>query len=210
MSILFPQNHQFDDLFFELSESITDMVELFLEFTKDFTEFEKYAHKAAVIEGQADNATHKILNELQTAFITPYDREDLHALVTQLDDVVDDLESVIQSFYMYNITGKRDCVQEFAELYHEAAKHLNLLIKACFWKKKDAAKINLSKTIIAIHTIEGQWDEIYMKNIRDLFTKETEMLEITKWKVVIEGMEAAMDRFEKTASTVEWLKLKAG
>ena len=42
-----------------------------------------------------------------------------------------------------------------------------------------------------------------MKNIRDLFTKETDMMEITKWKVVIEGMEAAMDRFEKTASTVE-------
>ena len=154
MSILFPQNHQFDNLFLELSESITDMVELFLEFSKDFKDFEKYAHKAAIIEGQADNATHKILNELQTAFITPYDREDLHALVTQLDDVVDDLESVLQSFYMYNITSKRNCVEDFAELYGEAAKHLTILIKACFGKKKETEKINLTKTIIAIHTIE--------------------------------------------------------
>lgn len=108
-----------------------------------------------MIEEQADSSTHKILTELQTAFITPYDREDLHALVVQLDDVVDNLESVIQSFYMYNISDRRSLVTEFADLYIEATDHLITLIKACFGKKKNN-NANIIKTIIAIHTIEGQ------------------------------------------------------
>lgn len=96
MSILFPQNKVFDNLFLELAESTKDMVKLFHEFSKEFKDFEKFAQKAKIIEQQADSVTHKILNELQDAFITPYDREDLHALVIQMDDVVDDLENVIQ------------------------------------------------------------------------------------------------------------------
>lgn len=209
MSILFPENNKFDHLFFDLAESIKDMVHLFSEFSRDFKDFEKYANKAAIIESQADDATHKILHELQTAFITPYDREDLHDLVMQLDDVVDDLESVIQSFYIYNITDKRECVEEFAKLYEEAAKNLELLVKACFGKKKDTGKINLTKTIIALHTIESQGDELYLKNIRKLFTSGEDAMIVMRWRVAIEGMETAMDRFEKTASIVEGLKLKA-
>ena len=208
MSILFPQNNVFDQLFLDLAESIKDMVKLFDSFTKDFNDFEKYANKAAIIEEQADNITHKILNELQIAFITPYDREDLHALVIQLDDVVDDLESVIQWFYIYNISSKRPCVDEFANLYLETAEHLILLIKACFGKKKNNA-INLSKVIVAIHTLESQGDTLYLKNIRDIFTNEKDPIELMKWRVTIENMEMAMDRFERTANTVESIKLKS-
>lgn len=132
MSILFPTNDRFDNLFLALAESIKDMVNLVHEFGDNFGDFEKYAQKANIIENQADSSTHKILTELQTAFITPYDREDLHALVIQLDDVVDQLEDVIRGFYMYNITDKKACVTEFASLYSEAADHLITLIKGCF------------------------------------------------------------------------------
>lgn len=156
MSIFFPKNDIFDELFLDLTESIKDMVELFSEFSKDFQNIEKYTKKATIIEEQADSITHKIMNELQTAFITPYDREDLHALVMQLDDVVDDLESVIQSFYIYNISDTRECVGDFAELYTEAAENLSKLIQACFGTKKNTKDINIMKIIIAIHTIEGQ------------------------------------------------------
>ena len=96
MSILFPQNKVFDNLFLDLAESTMDMVKLFHEFSKEFKDFEKFAGKAKIIEQQADTITHKILDELKEALITPYDREDLHALVIQMDDVVDDLESVLQ------------------------------------------------------------------------------------------------------------------
>lgn len=96
MSILFPQNNVFNNLFIDLAESTKDMVKLFHELSEEFEDFEKYAQKAKIIEQQADSVTHKILNELQEAFITPYDREDLHDLVIQMDDVVDDLENVIQ------------------------------------------------------------------------------------------------------------------
>lgn len=96
MSILFPENNKFDNLFLDLAESTKDMVNLFGEFSEEFKDFEKYAQKAKIIEQQADSVAHKILNELQEAFITPYDREDLHALVIQMDDVVDDLEDVLR------------------------------------------------------------------------------------------------------------------
>lgn len=208
MSILFPENNKFDNLFLDLAESTKDMVKLFSEFSKEFKDFEKYAGKAKIIEQQADSVTHKILNELQEAFITPYDREDLHALVIQMDDVVDDLENVLQWFFIYNISEKRACVDEFAELYIETVENLILLIKACFGKKKNNA-INLSKIIIAIHTLETRGDTLYLNNIRDIFTKEKDPIELIKWKVTIENMENAMDRFERIANTVESIKLKA-
>ncbi|GAB0174212.1 MAG: DUF47 family protein [Candidatus Altimarinota bacterium] len=208
MSILFPQNNKFDNLFLELAESIKDMVKLVHEFRNNFGDFERFAHKARIIEEQADDATHRILNELQTAFITPYDREDLHALVVGLDDVVDDLENVIQSFYMYDITEKRACIDEFAQLYDESAESIGELLKALFGKKKNK-HINTSKVIVAIHTLEGQGDDIYVKNIREIFTKEKDPITLMKWRVAIENMEAAMDSFEQAANTIEGIKLKA-
>ncbi len=208
MSILFPQNNQFDNLFLELAESIKDMVKLVHEFRNDFKDFEKFAHKARIIEEQADNVTHRILNELQTAFITPYDREDLHNLVVGLDDVVDDLENVIQSFFMYDITEKRACIDEFAELYDSAAESLSELLKALFGKKKNK-HVNISKIIVAIHTLEWQGDDIYVKNIREIFTKEKDPIVLMKWRVAIENMESAMDSFEQAANTIEGIKLKA-
>lgn len=208
MSILFPQNNKFDNLFLELAESIKDMVKLVQEFSSNFGDFERFAQKARIIEEQADDATHRILNELQTAFITPYDREDLHSLVVGLDDVVDDLENVIQSFYMYDITEKRACIDEFARLYDEAAENIGELLKALFGKKKNK-HINTSKVIVAIHTLEGQWDDIYVKNIREIFTKEKDPIVLMKWRVAIENMEAAMDSFEQAANTIESIKLKA-
>lgn len=208
MSILFPQNKVFDNLFLDLAESTMDMVKLFHEFSKEFKDFEKFAGKAKIIEQQADTITHKILDELKEAFITPYDREDLHALVIQMDDVVDDLESVLQGFYIYHISEKRDCVVAFAELYVETVEYLILLIKGCFGNnKKDS--INLSKVIIAMHTLESRGDDMYLANIRELFTNEKDPIELIKWKVTIETMENAMDRFERIANTVESIKLKA-
>ena len=208
MSILFPQNKVFDNLFLDLAESTMDMVKLFHEFSKEFKDFEKFAGKAKIIEQQADTITHKILDELKEALITPYDREDLHALVIQMDDVVDDLESVLQWFYIYHISEKRDCVVAFAELYVETVEYLILLIKGCFGNnKKDS--INLSKVIIAMHTLESRGDDMYLANIRELFTNEKDPIELIKWKVTIETMENAMDRFERIANTVESIKLKA-
>lgn len=209
MSILFPQNNFFDQQFLDMAESIKDMVKLFDEFSRDFSDFETYASRAAIIEEQADSSAHKILNELQTAFITPYDREDLHALVVQMDDVVDELENVLQGFYIYNISGpKKPCVDAFASLFRESAEHLIVLIKGLFGKKKHTGP-SLSKTIIAIHTLEGQWDALYLKNIREIFTEEKDPIELMKWRVTIETMEDALDAFEQTANTVESIRLKA-
>lgn len=90
----------------------------------------------------------------------------------------------------------------------ETVEHLILLIKACFGKGKKNP-VNLSKVIIAIHTLESQGDDMYLANIRELFTKEKDPIELIKWKVTIENMEDTMDRFERIANTVENIKLKA-
>jgi uncharacterized protein Yka (UPF0111/DUF47 family) len=62
---------------------------------------------------------------------------------------------------------------------------------------------------VAIHTLEGQGDDIYVKNIREIFTKEKDPIVLMKWRVAIENMEAAMDSFEQAANTIEGIKLKA-
>ncbi len=207
MSILFPENHTFDSLFRELAHSVKDMAVLFQELSIDFKNFKDYSLKAKIIEEQADSVTHKIIHELNTAFITPYDREDLYALVLQLDDIVDYIENAVHNFHVYDVHEKRSCVDEFAPLFVEASENIIKLMKACFAKKRHLT--DLSKIIVAIHTQESRGDEIYLDAIHELFRNEKNAIEVIKWKDIIENLEQAMDKFENTANTVENINIKA-
>lgn len=208
MSLLFPKNPKFEGLYKELVVSVWDIASLFEKVSKNFKDFKKYAKEAQKIEEQADSVAHQIVLELNSAFITPFDRDDMYKLAMEIDDIIDHIENTIHSLSIYEVKKKHDCINQFAELYTESAKDLDSLIQTFFEKKHNVEKIN--KIVVAIHREENEWDEIYITSIRDLFQNEKDAIELIKWKEIVESLEVISDKFKDVTDTVINALMKNG
>ena len=155
MSIFFPKNHHLNALYLDVGAVVIEMSELFLEAIHHLDKIDHYANRAAEIEGKADNVVHSILTELQTAFITPYDRDDLLSLAIHIDDIVDALEEIIQIFQMYEVTELVGSTALFGECYIQAAKKVSDLLSGCF-AKKVAPLSQIQRDIVELHTFEKE------------------------------------------------------
>jgi len=135
---------------------------------------------AEIIEKQVDSIVHNIVNELNTAFITPFDREDLHKLVVEVDNIVDEIENVIHMLSLYKISNKPSFIDEFSSIFTDLSKSLQSLISETFKNKRDMNLID--KNVVAIKMLERQADEIYLKSISKIFAEEKDSIELIKWK----------------------------
>lgn len=208
MSLLFPSNPKFEVLYKEMTSSVNDISNLFAKMAHDFKNNPKYAKQAQKIEEQADNVTHRILLELNSAFITPFDRDDMFRLVSDIDSIVDHIENIFHMLSLYEVKKKNPCIDQFAELFIESAQDLDKLISLFFEKKHNVEKIN--KIVIAIHKDEGVGDEYYINGIKDLFKKEKSPIELIKWKEIIESLERVSDKFKDITDTVVNALMKNG
>lgn len=208
MSLLFPKNPKFEILYKELINSVHDITKLFAKMSWDFKNHAKYAKAAQKIEEQADNVAHRILLELNSAFITPFDRDDMFNLTMEIDSIIDHLENVVHSLSIYEVAKKHKCIDQFADLLLESAKDLEELIHLFFEKKHNVEKIN--KIVIAIHKEEGEGDEIYINSIKDLFKNEKNAIELIKWKEIVENLEGVSDKFKYVTDTVVNALMKNG
>jgi len=202
-----PRQPDFFKYFKELSDHIQDMSSLFLNFSRDFNDFENYQIRAKEIEKRADDVTHKIIAKLNQSFIVPFDREDLYALTKKMDDLVDLPENVIQRIFLYEITEKQPFVDDFARLMKRAADELEGLIIEAFTKQKPT-KLT-SEYIVKIHELEDQADTVYRDSIKRLFTQEKDPINLIKWKDILENLEYTMDLFQNVSDLVEGTIVKS-
>lgn len=200
MSLFFPKNTKFEKLYWELTSSVSDATALFEKLSHSFKDIPKFSKQFQRIEQQADYITSRIVNELNTAFITPYDRDDMYKLVVVIDSIVDHIENVVHSLDLYDVKRKHKCMNEFSALFTEWARDLQKLIDMFFQKKPDIEAIN--KLVVAIHKEESEADEIYIRSIKELFKSEKKPTEIIKWKDIIENLEKVSDNFKDVTDIV--------
>ena len=155
-----------------------------------------------VAEHASDEITHAIMNEANSSFITPFDREDIYRLASSLDDVMDAIEAAVDLVVLYNIlelpTGLADQVEVLeraAEVTAEAMPRLR-------------AMKNLREYWIEINRLENAGDAIYRRLLAKLYSGEFDALTVLKLKEVIDQLEAAADAFENVANTVESIAVK--
>lgn len=158
------------------------------------------------MEKQADTVTKEIMNQLNLSFITPYEREDLHMLAVEIDDVVDYIENVIHMFGIYGIENKPKFLDDFSRIFAGASSSLSELINEIFHPKRDNSKIQ--KLVVAINEYEGQADEIYLDALRKLFKDEKDPIEIIKWKEIIEELENISDKFKDISNSIVNMLIK--
>ena len=206
MKFFLPKHLVFYDLLSQQHEYIQSITTAFNELSENFNDAKTYAEKAREIEHQADNKAHAIINELNSTFITPIDREDIYLLVNELDTIVDLIENVMSNIVIYNITTKHSTISEFASLMNETAKSTCELITH-LKGKKDIERFK--KTIVEIHEFEDKGDEIFRNAIHDLFSNTYNELDIIKWKDIFTDLENVMDQFQAVSDTVEGIIVKS-
>ena len=144
------------------------------------------------LEREGDGITRQIFEALNTTFITPFDREDIRSLASDLDDIVDHLESVGKYLVLFDLGDAPEPLRRFAEILTSMTEEIDK-IGVLIW---DMGNLNrIQESMVRISELENEGDSLYFTVISDLFKKGcTESIEILKWKEVYEGLEEACDR----------------
>jgi hypothetical protein len=188
-----PKEERFQDLLAEDTANLMRAVRTFSEIAHATT-LEARRVKVVELKGfehEGDQITRKIFEALNLTFITPLDREDIRALVSDLDDIVDHLESVAQYLVIFELSESPEALRQFAKILVSMAEEIQQ-VTGLVWNLSNEKKIQQS--IVRISDLENQGDALYNTVIADLFKGMCkDSLEIMKWKEVYDGLEAACD-----------------
>ncbi len=207
MKFLLPKEPAFAQHFSELISCLSEITEVFCEFSTDFGHSAQYWEKAKQIEHKADHVAHEIIRLLNQCFITPFDREDIYKLVHEIDDIIDLIENAIHNVYLYNLSDKRLFIDEFALFSREATEKLSLLVSEIFKSQKYTPQI--AELIRNIHELEDKGDLVYSRSIQKLFQEERDPISIMKWKDILFTLETIMDVYQRVSNTVEGIVVKS-
>jgi predicted phosphate transport protein (TIGR00153 family) len=202
---LTPQENSFYDLF---AKSASFLVEGTRELTKMLgagtEEREDIAKRMREIEHNADEATHEIIRKVNSSFITPFDREDIHGLASALDDCMDLMDATVDLIVLYRIGALPTAVSDQVEVLSRMSE-----LTADAMPRLRSMK-DLGEYWIEINRLENQADQFYRRLLADLFNGEygTDPITVMKLKEVIEELEAAADAFEAVAHKVEAIAVK--
>jgi hypothetical protein len=178
--------------------------ELFREMLTRFERREEIVGAIREAERLGDNITHDTISKLDQAFITPFDRDDIHRLSTQMDEVVDALEAAARRIILYKIEQPNEDILNYAEIALQTTRVLAQAIKRVRELKKQG---ELSRLLIEIHDWENKGDEQNHAALARLF-ETGDALRIVKWKELYELAEHAVDACETVANTLRSIMVK--
>jgi predicted phosphate transport protein (TIGR00153 family) len=205
---LIPKDVKFFDMTAEQVKVISDAVSYLKKMVEKEDYSEENVKKIKELEQQCDTLSHEIIDILNETFITPIDREDIHKIVNEIDDIMDLINVVANRLYIYKIkTVKNTYFPEFLENITDAVD----AVKNAILSLKDIKKPRrILEYCIEINRLENSGDSIREKAIMELFEKEKDPIEIIKWKEIYEVLETVLDSCEKVARTIEEVLVKNG
>ena len=199
---LIPREQSFFDLFEQLANKVKEGAEELLDLLKNYSDLEKKTQKILSIEHDGDELTHEVMRRLNTTFITPFDREDIHRLASSLDDVLDHLEGAAEYLRLHKIEQPLPQMISLAETLAQAARTGAEAMPGLRKMK------GLDSYWVEINRLENEGDRLYRQTIADLFSGEFNAMDVLKWKDIIEEIETAIDKLEDVANTIEGIVLK--
>lgn len=153
-------------------------------------------------EHEGDEITKALLNRLNSSFVTPFDREDIHALAEELDDVVDDIQTVSQLLLLTQVTTSLPELREQADLLVQMAEEAEALIG-----RLESMK-GVQEHLDNIDRLESEGDAVYRRILARLYSGELDALEVLRWKGIVEALEGALNTIEDISDVVESIVLK--
>lgn len=200
-----PREEEFFDLFVEVAKRNSEAAVRLREL------FDAPADRRSVIveaikrlEHECDQITHEVVNRLDRTFITPLDREDIHKLASDLDDVIDTIDGTARRAQIFRLGDAPNGVRQLAEVISRMTGVLGEAVGRM--KKGD----EVMKYCIEAKKLEEEGDVIYHEALGQLFEKETNAIELVKWKEIYDNLERTLDEAEDVANVVESIALKHG
>ena len=202
-----PKDKKFFPLFEQAGANLIEMAKKLQEMvnTTDPAKRAELNKTLEELEHQGDNITHQIHLELGKNFITPFDREDIHALASSLDDVADFIYGASNRMELYKVVNASTAMKEITDLISEATVHVATALN----ELKDLKNIrNITDSCVRINSVENKADYIFDKAVGELFEFEKDAITLIKTKEVLSAMEDATDKCEDVANVLESILVK--
>ncbi len=199
----FPREEGFFDLFARQAANINAGANALLKMLTHYTGVPEQVQIVKAFEHEGDEITHSIFTKLNQTFITPFDREDIHELCSQLDDVIDLVDAAASRFVLYRVDAIRPGTVDLVKVLVAATAEVEAAVRAI--EIPDSAL----KHCIEINRYENDSDRLCRTLIAQLFDEEKDSVQIIKWKEIFEVIETAVDKCEDVANVIEGVILKS-
>jgi len=201
---LFPRDEQFFDLYNQMAVEIRAAAALLEQLLASDPPDVTKVPLIKDAEHRCDALTHDTIQRLHRTFVTPFDREDLYALATQLDTVMDAIDHAAALVKLYKIDHIRVGAREMAHTSTLAAERLQQALIALSTKKP------VHPHAVEINRLENEADRTYQESVERLFEQETDPIVIIKWKEMYDVLEVITDCCEDVANVIEGVVVKHG
>jgi uncharacterized protein len=199
---LIPREEKFFDMFVEDARNVLAAARLLEEFFRNYGDRERIASQLRDAEHTGDQLSHDIGHKLEHTFVTPFDREDIHALISRLDDILDLIEEVADTCILYGIDQPTEPAMQQSEI----------IVRQCEQIERALGKLRGFKGLedywIEVHRLENEGDRIARKAMAELFTNGIQPLDVIKWKDIYALAEEAIDACEDAANVIERIVVK--
>ncbi len=198
-----PKEVRFYDYFEQQSENILKAAALLDDLVRNFADARAKTHLIKEVEHAGDLITHEIVRKLNTTFITPLDREDIHSLATRLDDVLDYIEAAAERLVVYRIKEPTSACRAFTEVIVKTVEAMDRAIRCL--RTMDPG---FHEHAVEVNRLENTADNLLRDSLAALFDEQGDPIEVIKWKEIYETMEIVTDRCEDVANVIEGIILK--
>jgi uncharacterized protein len=197
-----PKEREFFDLFEEAGANIVRASGLLQRLLHEWPDHGELAREVLDCEHEGDRITHDIIQRLNQTFVTPIDREDIYALASALDDIVDYIEEVSDFLGVYRIEATMDKAIELGDILHEAARTLAGAIPRLRTFK------DIHHYTVEVNRLENDGDRVLREALAALFERGIDPMLVIRWKDVFERLEDAIDSTERAANILEGIVIK--
>jgi predicted phosphate transport protein (TIGR00153 family) len=200
--LIAPREREFFDLFDEAGGNILRAASLLEQLLESYPDRSDLAREILICEQEGDRITHDIIRRLNQTFVTPIDREDIYALASALDDVVDYTEEVADYLGLYKVEAPMEQAQELARVLHHASRQVSEAIPRLRGFK------DISHYTVEINRLENDGDRIVREAVASLFDNGIDPMVVIRWKDIFERLENAIDATEQVANIIEGIAIK--
>jgi uncharacterized protein len=202
---LMPREGKFFDLFNLHAERIVEGSRELAAMLGDFSELEAHAQRIDAAERAADKLTHECISLLHKTFITPIDRDQIHQLITSMDDILDLIQDVAESVALYDLRRITPEAKQLADICHMCCERVKETVSLLTnFKRADAIMKNCEE----IDRLESDADRVMRSALSKLFREENDLKQVIKLRVIYDLLESITDRCEDVANVVEGIVLE--
>ena len=201
-----PRSDDFFSDFEAQAAAVVEGVVLLKDLLEDFTDVAAKCQAIKDVEHRADDITHRAFARLHTQFITPFDRSEIHRILSRIDDVLDLADAAAEQLGLYDIDTILPEARELATVLVEQSRKMEEAVKGLRNMKKDPQRI--LEACKEMNVLENQADTLTRQTMAKLFKRGNDPLTVMKWKEIIDLIEDATDRAEDVANVIEGVVLE--